>query len=70
MRHLLLIAAVLASQGCVVNVNRDRSIGRELIELQQARAAGTLSEADYRSRRADVLAEAETVAQIPSMPAN
>ena len=45
MRHLLLTAAILASQGCIVNLNRDRSIGQELIELQQARTAGTISEA-------------------------
>ncbi len=68
MRHLMLFAAILASQGCIVNVNRDRSIGQELIELQQARAAGTLSESDYQSRRSQVFSDAS--APIPPMPPN
>ena len=60
MRHLLLMAAILASQGCIVNMNRDRSIGQELIEIQQARAAGTITEDVYQSRRSQIFSDAST----------
>jgi hypothetical protein len=61
MRHLMLLAAILASQGCIVNMNRDRSIGQELLELQQARAAGTITEDAYHARRSQVFSDASTL---------
>ena len=69
MRPIALIAAMLACQGCIVNVNRDRSIGQELIELQQARAAGTVSEPDYLATRQRLFDEAGAIIPLPpSMP--
>ncbi len=61
----MLLVAIFASQGCIVNMNRDRSIGQELIELQQARAAGTITEDAYQSRRSQVFADAS--APVPPM---
>jgi hypothetical protein len=61
----MLLAAILASQGCILNMNRDRSIGQELLELQQARAAGTITEEAYRSRRSQVFSDAS--APLPPM---
>lgn len=67
MRLIGFLAAILACQGCIINVNRDRTIGQELIELHQARVAGTISEADYLSRRAEVFSEAPAQVHQTSM---
>jgi len=57
MRDLCLITIFVMFQGCTVNVNRDRSVGQELIDLQHSWTAGTINPEDYQLRRTQLLSK-------------
>ena len=57
----LALAAVLFSTGCVASIgNRDAqhgnaTLGQQLIDLQKAKEAGAISEADYEVQKSRLL---------------
>lgn len=54
------LVATLLTSGCVAAIGTGRAVkattGQQLVDLQKARKAGALSEAEYQSQRAKVLA--------------
>ena len=58
----LAIAALLGLSGCVASIgNRDArhgsgTLGQQLIDLQKAKEAGAISEAEYQAEKARLLA--------------
>lgn len=54
------LSAVLLTSGCVAAIGTGRApkatTGQQLVDLQKARKAGAMSEAEYQTQRAKVLA--------------
>jgi len=57
---VLLLPALLLGNGCIAIGNRDAqrpnaTLGQQLIDLQKARDAGAITDAEYRAQKAKLL---------------
>jgi hypothetical protein len=60
LRLVLLLVATLALSGCVASIGNsgyrgNATLGQQLIDLQKAKEAGALTEAEYQTQRTRLL---------------